>query len=191
MLQMSPASPPMSRRILPAVAAVLLVVALAACGGDLMTDPSSVRAPRRLLRGDELAAVQLVSCPTASTELDALGVVSFWGGEIEGNATSVYVPVAAVDETTGIAVNVPASEYLEVQFNANGGEHYTFDRPITVTIDYSRCADSSIRSHAALRVVYVDDVTKQPIEDMGGVVDSVARTITFQTGHFSSYVVSE
>ena len=190
MLQMSPASPPMSRRLLPA-AAVLLAVVLAACGGDALTDPSSPRLSRRLLRGDELAALQLVSCPAEDSELDALGVVSFWGGEIEGTPTTVSVPISAVDENTGIAVSMPASDFLEVQFNANGYEHYTFDRPLTVTLDYSRCPDSSIRSHAALRVVYLDDATKQPLEDMGGVVDSVARTITFQTRHFSSYGVSE
>ena len=191
MLQMSPASPPMSRRILPAVAvAVLLAVVLAGCG-DSPTDPSSARVPRRLLRGAELEAVQLLSCPANDTQLDALGVVSFWGGEIEGAETHVSVPLAAVDEYTGIAVSMPASPYFEVRFNANGGEHYEFDVPITVTMDYSRCSDSAIRSHAALRVVYVDDETKLPLEDMGGVVDSVARTITFQTGHFSSYVIAD
>jgi hypothetical protein len=190
MLQMSPASQLMSRRLLPAVA-VLLAVALAACGGDSLTDPSAPRFQRRLLRGAELAAVQLVACPQSDSELDALGVVGFWGGEIEGEETTIKVPLAAVDENTGIAVNMPASPYFEVELNANGGEHYTFDRPITISVDYSRCADSAIRSHAALRVVYVDDETMLPIEDMGGVVDSVARTITFQTGHFSSYVIAD
>ena len=190
MLRMSPASLPMLRRILPAAAAVLLAAVLAACG-DSPTDPSSARAPRRLLRGAELQAVQFISCPTEDTQLDALGVVSFWGGEIEGAETTIAVPIAAVDETTGIAVSVPASPYFEVQFSANGGDHYEFDAPVTVTVDYSRCSDSAIRSHAALRVVYVDEVTKQPLEDMGGVVDSAARTITFQTGHFSSYVIAD
>lgn len=190
MLQMSPAFPPMSRRLLPAAAAFLAVV-LAACADASLTEPSSARLPRRLLRGAELAAVQYVSCPANDSELDALGVVNFWGGRIEGEEAEVEIPVAAVDGSTGIAVNVPASPYFEVQFTANGGEHYTFDRPITVTVDYSRCPDSSIRSHAALRVVYVDGETRQPLEDMGGVVDSVARTITFQTGHFSSYVIAD
>jgi hypothetical protein len=168
-----------------------LVAALAACADDSLTDPSSLRPSRRLLRGAELAAVQFVSCPSSTTELDALGVVGWWGGEIEGDEIAVHVPLAAVDETTGITVQIPASSFLEVSFNANGREHYTFDRPITVRIDYSRCPDSSIRSHANLRVIYVDDETKQPLEDMGGVVDSVARTITFQTGHFSSYQIAD
>jgi hypothetical protein len=190
MLQMSPASLLMSRRLLPA-AAVLAAVLVAACGGDSLTDPSSPRPSRRLLRGAELAAVTLVSCPASESELDALGIVGVWGGEIEGDEITVQVPSAAVDEITGITVHMPASPYLEVNFNANGYEHYTFDVPITVSIDYSRCPDSAIQSHAALRVVYLDDATRQPIEDMGGIVDSVARTITFQTRHFSSYAVSE
>ena len=189
MLQMSPASRLMSRRLLPAV--VLLAVVLAACGGDAPTEPRSARFSRRLLRGAELAAVQHVACPTANSELDALGVVTTWGGEVAGEHASVEVPYAAVDGVTGITVQLPASPYFEVQFNANGGEHYTFDRPVTVTVDYSRCDASAIRSHAALRVVYVDDVTKAPLEDMGGVVDSVARTVTFQTGHFSSYILAD
>ena len=189
MLQMSPASPPMSRRLLPAVA--FLAVVLAACAGDAATGPSSALASRRILRGAELAAVRLVSCPASETELDALGVVDEAGGEIRGQHARLHVPSAAVDENTGIAVSVPASPYFEVNFDANGAEHFTFDRKITVTVDYSRCSDSAIPSHAALRVVYVDDDTKEPLEDMGGVVDSVARTITFQTGHFSSYVIAD
>lgn len=188
MLQMSPASPPMPRRLLPAVA--LLAVVFAACAGDA-TAPSPTRVLRPLLRGAELAAVRLVSCPASETELDAMGVVDASGGEIRGRSARLQVPLAAVDKNTGIAVRVPASPYFEVDFDANGAEHYTFDRKLTVTVDYSRCSDSAIGSHAALRVVYVDDVTKAPLEDMGGVVDSVARTITFQTGHFSSYVIAE
>ena len=176
------------RRFLPTVIALLAVAA--ACG-EGVTDVSSVTPSRRLLRGAELAAVHFVSCPSATSDLDALGIVDFGGGVIEGQVAAVHVPIAAVDDNTGIVISTPASDYLEYEFHANGGEHYDFDRPITVTIDYSRCPASAIASHAALRVIYIDAATKQPLEDMGGVVDSVARTITFQTGHFSSYAVAD
>ena len=173
------------------LALALLAAAAAACGEGI-TDVSSPSLPsRRLLRGDELAAVQLVQCPSGATQLDALGIVSTRGGDIDGDQTRVHVPIAAVDENTGIAVFTPASEFMEVEFSAGGAAHYTFDRLITVQIDYSRCPASSITSHSALRVVYIDPETKQPLEDMGGLVDSVARTITFETGHFSSYAVAD
>ena len=182
------------RRIPPRLLSLVLVAAAVAGCGEGITEPArSSFAQRRLLRGAELASVQMVQCPSpnADAELDALGVVNWWGGSIEGDVAQIKVPIAAVDENTGITVAEPASSILEVEFHADGQEHFEFDRPITVSIDYSRCPASAIASHAALRVIYIDAVTKQPLEDMGGVVDSVARTITFQTGHFSSYAVAD
>ena len=182
------------RRLSPRLLSLLLVAAAVAGCGEGITEPArSPVAQRRLLRGAELAAVQMLQCPSANADagLDALGVVNWWGGSVDGDVARVQVPIAAVDETTGITVAQPASSLMEVEFHANGEEHFEFDRPITVSIDYSRCPATAIASHAALRVIYIDALTKEPLEDMGGVVDSVARTITFQTGHFSSYAVAD
>ena len=182
------------RRIPPRLFSLLLVAAAVAGCGEGITEPArSTFAQRRLLRGAELAGVQMLQCPSANTdtEMDALGIVNWWGGSVDGDVAVVQVPIAAVDESTGITVSEPASSYMEVEFHADGQEHFEFDRPITVSIDYSRCPATAIASHAALRVIYIDAVTKEPLEDMGGVVDSVARTITFQTGHFSSYAVAD
>ena len=173
------------------VTLALLAVAAVACGEGL-TDVSapSVSTSRRL-RADEAANVHLLQCPSTTSELDALGIVSTWGGTVEGEHAELLVPYAAVDDNVGIMMETPASPYLEVSLHVSGYESYTFDRPVTVTLDYSRCPASAITSHASLRVIYIAAETKWPLEDMGGVVDSVARTITFQTGHFSSYAVAD
>ena len=170
---------------------LLLAVAAAACGEGITGVSSPSVSTSRRLRADEAANVHLLQCPAATSELDAIGVVNTWGGTIEGEQASLLVPFNAVDDNVGILVEAPASPYLEVSLEVSGYESYSFDRPVTVTIDYSRCAASAITSHASLRVIYIDTETKWPLEDMGGVVDSVARTITFRTGHFSSYAVAD
>jgi hypothetical protein len=172
------------------LALAFVALAAVACGEGITDVSSSVHASRRL-RADEAANVHLLRCPSPTSEFDALALVDDWGGTIAGEHAALLVPFAAVDDDVSITIESPASPYLEVSLHVAGYEHYTFDRPVTVTIDYSRCAESAIASHAALRVIYVDTETKYPLEDMGGVVDSVARTITFQTGHFSSYAVAD
>ena len=175
----------------PRILALALLAAVAVACGEGITDVKSPSRPQlRRYVGAELDSLHLVSCPSATTPT-AQGLVTYWGGNVDGTVSDIHVPMFAVEETVAIDVAAPASDYLVVEFHADGQEHYTFAEPITVQIDYSRCSDSAIASHAALRVVYVDPVTYQPLEDMGGVVDSVARTITFQTTHFSSYAVAD
>jgi hypothetical protein len=40
-------------------------------------------------------------------------------------------------------------------------------------------------------VWHIDPLTKTFLEDMGGVDDKVARTVTFSTDHFSGYAIAQ
>ena len=170
-------------------AVVLLALAAVACG-ESATGVATRPAPRRLV-GNELAQVHLVECPaseaSAATEVD----VAPSGGDVVAGKRRVRVPAGAVSQPVRVAMMSPASPYVELELHAVGYAQYTFRRPVAVTIDYGRCGAAAIPDPSRLHVVYVDATTKQVLEDMGGVVDTAARTITFETAHFSSYAVAD
>ena len=133
---------------------------------------------------------KLVECPTAQT-LSATGTITpLVGGTIAVGGSSVVLPVGAVSVPTVITLTVPASSYVEVELRANGLEHLVFALPLRVTIDYSRCTRTDI-NQKPLAAWHIDTDTKALLEDMHGTDDKSARTVTFTTGHFSSYAIAQ
>lgn len=172
------------------LALAVLGVVVTACGEavtGLATRPDAVRRADLLA----LADVHLLECPVALGSLPVETEVGVSGGHLANGRQQLRVPGGAVDRPTRLSMRTPASVLMEVELRAVGYERFEFRKPVTVTIDFSRCAAEAIPDLSRLRVVHVDDATKQPLEIMGGVVDPVERTITFETGHFSSYVVAD
>ena len=116
------------------------------------------------------------------------GVVGPTGGILGSGVHSINIPPGAVPSPTAFMVSVPASGIAEVEVTAVGIGHFLFNRPVTITIGFEGC--SGAEDSASLAVWYVAPVTKQKLERMGGVVDPVARTITFTTGHLSGYAIA-
>ena len=173
------------------LAATALVAFLALACGEPATGPSSGLMPTRpRLSGEALAQLSLVRCSAPSAPTTTVGEIDIWGGELNTGDAQLEVPFAAVWYDTPVQVVVPTSEYIEVELHAVGHDHFEFERPVTVTLDFSRCAADALPLDR-MRVVYIDATSRQILEDMGGTVDPVARTITFETGHFSSYAVAE
>jgi hypothetical protein len=114
------------------------------------------------------------------------------GGSVTAapTATSVLVPIGALLGPTGISVSMPASQYVQVDVRANSLEHFTFELPITVVVDYSRCSRSDL-DRAALSVYVLDPLTGTLTEKMVSLDDKASRRITFTTAHLTSYVVAE
>jgi hypothetical protein len=181
-------SRPMRRPRLLAIA-VLGVVATA-CGEAVTGLATRPDAPRRA-DNVALADVHLLECPVAVDGAPVETEIGVSGGNLANGRQQLRVPGGAVDRPTRLAMRTPASTLMEVELRAVGYERFEFRKPVTVTIDFSRCAAEATPDLSRLRVVHVDDATKRPLEIMGGVVDAVARTITFETGHFSSYVVAD
>ena len=177
------------------LAIAVLGIVVAACGesvtGVASRPAPSAHADLAAVANASLAAVHFVDCPALydgeAVEVD-LGAA---GGTVATGRNRLRLPDGALAAMQRIRVRTPASPWLEIRLRVVGFDYYEFERPVTVTIDYSRCAPGAIPDPSRLRVVYVDEVTKQPLEDMGGVVDTIERTITFETGHFSSYVVAD
>lgn len=172
---------------MPRIRFLPLLAALALAAG--CTDaPTTVRPaePAAILFGE--ARPNMLECPT-NTTLATTGLVGTLGGLLSLGQNAVSFPSGAVSTPTLFALTVPASRYMKVDVSAVGLGHFLFDAPVTVTIDYSRCPVSRTEGRR-LSVWYVTPLTHQPLENMGGVDDPVARRITFTTDHFSSYVIA-
>lgn len=133
---------------------------------------------------------KLVSCPTSQTQSATATISPLLGGTVSVGGSSVTLPVGAVALPTVITVTIPASNYMEVEVRAGGLEHLVFQLPVRIAIDYSRCDRSNI-DRAPLSAWYIDRETKALLEDMRGTDDKGARTVTFTTGHLSSYAIAQ
>ena len=165
------------------------VALLAATSTFLACDAPTGNTSTSLRSGDGSATA--IQCPT-SVPASASGVVSPLGGSITAipTATSILLPLGAVLAPTQISVSVPASQYVQVDIRANSLEHFTFELPVTVIIDYSRCTRSDL-DRAELSVYVFDPLTRTLTDKMVSLDDKLSRRITFTTGHLTSYVVAE
>lgn len=164
--------------------AALVFLALLSCGEERANDvlgPSETTQPK-VTPGD------LVECPTSQT-LTTQAIVSPLGGTVSLGATQVAIPAGALTLPTLITITIPASRYVEVDVKANALVSFLFNAPVSVTIDYSRCTRTDL-DRAPLSVWYIDSATKAPLENMGGVDNKAARSVTFQTGHLSTYAIA-
>jgi hypothetical protein len=161
------------------VAALLLATS---CGEQRATAPET-SASRSLID-----APSLVECPTNETTTTS-GLVGLLGGTVQLGTTGISIPSGAIAAPTLFQVTVPSSRFMEIDVSAVGFQSFLFERPVTITIDYSRCERSDI-DQQTLHVWHIDPVTKELLEDMGGTDDKVARRITFTTGHLSGYAVA-
>ena len=167
-----------------------LVAAVTACSEPTRPDASATA----LTLFPEIKKSGLVECPTdefltASAYLDPLALVD---QVVSVGAHSVSVPPGALPLGVPplLTLTVPPSKYVEIVVTVNGLPHFQFAEPVTVTIDYSRCNRSDI-DRDPLRVWNIDPLFKTFIADMGGDDDKVARTVTFQTDHFSGYAIAQ
>lgn len=170
-----------ARCLLPALAAL----ALFGCA-DSPRRTDKIVAPVLL---DASGASALLECPT-SQSASALGLLGVGGGVVSIGGNSVQLPFGAVSLPTLIALRIPASSYVEVDVTANDLFSFVFRRPVSITIDYSRCPPEATDG-VALTVWHIDPRTKALLEPMGGINDPVRRRITFVTGHLSGYAIAQ
>lgn len=166
-------------------AAFATIAFAAACMEPTSTVPDAVR-PATPAASTSAAA--LISCPTDQPTVTE-ATVGLLGGLLSLGNTSISIPVGAVLTPTTFRIEVPASNYMEISVTGGDAEHFLFERPVSITIDYSRC-DRAVTDAAPLTVYYIDEDTKALLERMGGIDDKVARKITFQTGHLSGYAIA-
>lgn len=171
------------RFIFRALTAPVLALALASCADGVQ--PTAVHAPETALRSS--LGPTLIECPT-SVASSASAVIGPTGGVVEVGGHRMTVPLGAVKGLKTFTLTVPVSNYMEIGIKADGQEHFQFDAPVSITIDYSRCTRSNIDGRE-LRIYYIDPATKAILADMGGVDDKTVRVITTNTDHLSGFSI--
>jgi hypothetical protein len=176
----------------------LAVLALAACSGDVMSPtPPAARAPAAagsLLPWSgspdaEASATTLINCPTPTTQ-SVTSHIGPLGGLLALGNTRVIIPLGAVLFPQDFTLTIPASPYAEIRVRAGDAEHYLFRYPVSMTIDYSRCATPELDTHA-LSVWNIDEDSRALLEPMLGVDEKLTHTIVFTTTHLSGYAVAD
>jgi hypothetical protein len=167
--------------------------AVAACS-DAPTSPTN--AASRSVPIDANAALvsagntsQYLSCPSTQS-FSATKVIGPRGGILAVDGSALAIPPGAVATPTRFTLTVPASDIMQIDAHAEGVDHYVFQRPVIITIDYSRCA-RSVDQLPSFSAWYIDTATRSPLSWMGGVDDRLSHRLFFATGHLSGYAVSE
>jgi hypothetical protein len=170
---------------------LLVVVALAALGACAEQRPTEPTKPGASGSLDGLfsSGPKLVQCATDETT-SAVGSITELGGTLSIGGTSVVFPAGAVLGATNVTLTIPASRYVEIEIKADDQEHFVFEQPIVVTIDYSRCQRSDVLVKP-LSVWYIDAQTKDLLEQMTvGIDNKLTQSITFSTPHLSGYAIA-
>lgn len=173
-----------------ASSALLLATGLAAaCGEQATTEIATpTAAPSVAARFSSSTGLNVLECPSAQSSSSS-ELVGLLGGLLSVDGTGIEVSLGAVLEPTLLIVNVPISDFMEIDVTADGFEHFDFNRPVSISIDYSRCPSEEIR-RGPLSVWYWDAETGAPLERMPSDDDPASKTITFTTDHLSGYVVA-
>ncbi len=160
------------------------VVAVASCTDARNTLPTSAPAKAHA----DLFSPSLMVCPVDTTTTTS-AIISPLGGTVSLGGTSILLPAGAVVTNTQIELTIPASQYMEVDITANGGQGFLFSQPVTVTIDYSRCQQGVINL-GPRSAWYIDLNTNALLQNMLGVDNPLTDQITFSTLHLSGYAVA-
>jgi hypothetical protein len=165
----------------------------AACVAPGITDPTR--------RGDAAARAnmfeqgisgfgsKLIKCDTEESATST-ALVTPLGGLVSVGGTSVLIPAGALLSDATVTISVPASKYMRVDVSVEGFDHFVFEQPVTVTVDYSRCTDPNLNL-TPLTAWYVDFGTKRLLEAMPSVDNKLTKTVTFTTGHLSGYALAD
>lgn len=179
----------------------LALLAVAACSGDVTSPTPTATATGSASTTPLLPAVVpdllpvdttgtvLIQCPTEVTQT-VTSRIGPAGGVLAIGNTTVVIPLGAVLFPEDFTLTVPASRYAEIRVRTGTAEHYVFQTPVSMTIDYSRCASPAL-DREALSVWNIDPDTKALLAPMVSVDEKLTHTVTFTTIHLSGYAVAD
>ena len=174
------------------------LLAVAACSGDVTSPNPPAKADAGTSESigwwpipslTDVSGATLISCPTTSPQ-SVTQHIGLSGGVLAIGNTRVVIPLGAVLFPEDFTLTIPESPYAEIRVRAGSAEHYLFQRPVLMSIDYSRCATPEL-DQRALSVWNIDPDSKALLEQMLGVDLKLTHTITFTTIHLSGYAVAD
>ncbi|MBA2682981.1 MAG: hypothetical protein H0U66_00615 [Gemmatimonadaceae bacterium] len=158
-------------------------LALANCSADA---PTSVSATRTFSLSRHGGIHDLLACAGGDDDAMSKATIGPGGGTLSLGGFAMVVPKGAVRDTTTFVMRVPESKVLKVRIRARAEQHFTFEKPVTITLDYSRCKSVPADPTAW----YVDEGTNAQLEQMPGLNDGASETFTLETGHLSGYALA-
>jgi hypothetical protein len=160
-----------------------IVLILANCSADAPTTGASALTPSLSRVG---ARHDLLACAGGDDDVTVRTQIGPKGGRIQLGGFMMVVPRGALLDTTTFVMKVPESKVLKVKIRARGEQHFTFEKPVSITLDYSRCRNVPSDPTGW----YVDEDSDAELEQMPGVNNSAKETFTLQTGHLSGYALA-
>jgi hypothetical protein len=160
----------------------VIVIALSNCSADSPTSASSARTFSLARVGQRQ---ELLACPGGDNDV-ARATIGPEGGRLAIGGFVMDVPQGALLDTTTFVMKVPVAEVLEVRIRARGEKHFTFEKAVTITLDYSRCPVVPADPTAW----YIEERSNAKLEQMPGFNDPAAQSFTLQTGHLSGYALA-
>jgi hypothetical protein len=135
-------------------------------------------------------AATLAVCPSSQDQSASSGLLDpLLGGSVSIGGTSVLIPVGALLSAQTINLDIPASQYMEIEVTANTPTgHLVFQQPITITIDYSRCSPDI--QAKTLSVWNIDPNSHQLLQNLGGIDNKLTHQITITPNHISGYAIA-
>lgn len=167
---------------------VLVLASGCGGGGERVVGTGVPKDPPSTTDTQLLKSPRLVACPSSTTE-SKQATIGPLGGLISLGGTSVTIPFGALLEPVTMTLTIPASTYMEIDVSVAGTNHFVFEKPIVVTLDYSRCARSNIDT-TPLTVWHIDTESKTLLEPMLTVDNKLTRQAIFTTGHLSGYALA-
>lgn len=137
--------------------------------------------------GSESAQPALLVCPSA-VSYTASATIGREGGSLSAGGTTITLPSGAVKIPTVFTLTVPASDFVEVDIVAGNNEHFSFDKRVGITIDYSRCG--ILDADKPLTAWHINSTTKALIKQMGSRTDRTGTRVSFGTDHLSGYALA-
>jgi hypothetical protein len=187
--------PNLTRRISLRAALLSGVVAIVAACSDAPTTPAVAPSAPRAVNASvaDPAAITaspsatLFACQTPRTQ-SASAVIGPRGGIVVVAGSALIVPPGAVSKATSFTFTIPASPYLTVDVSAKGAEHYSFARPVAITINYAHCSNEGLPA-TPFGAWWVNTSTLEQLGVMAAIDDRQHRRLTLVTDHLSGYAV--
>jgi hypothetical protein len=147
--------------------------------------PSSNESTVRLGKASEPRVKRKVLLTSTQTKSTSRLVGVSTGGTISVNEFKISIPAGALSSNAGISINCDDNLYLQADFGPDGTQ---FKVPATMTISYAT-ADMTGILPAELSISWFDPSTNQWI-NLGGTVDTKAKTVSVPVWHFTEYTLS-
>jgi hypothetical protein len=132
------------------------------------------------------ASPKLLSCPNTKEER-AVQPIGPEGGTLKIGDHQLVVPPGGVPDKVSFSAILLSDKLLKVRLQANDADTFKFSQSASLTLSYGRCEPPADAQR--LRVYRIDPLTDAVLKELGGTVDTGARTVTARLDSLSTYTL--